>query len=66
MKKEDSGEQFEKESIQELKDKVLDVKNEKERKKHYTKYILARERLRVREQQDIDNELRVKGNDEGS
>lgn len=70
MKKEDSKERFEKKneekSVQEMKDKVLDTKNEKERNKYYTKFILAKERVRAREQGVKAKKLEVEGTDEGN
>lgn len=66
MKKEDNKERIEKKNVQKMKDKVFDTKNEKERNKYYTKYILAKERVRAREQQVKDNKLEVEGTDEGN
>jgi hypothetical protein len=65
MKKDDNNERIEKKNVQKMKDKVFDTKNEKERYKYYTKYILAKERVRAREQRGKDNELEVEGTDKG-
>lgn len=66
MKNEDNKERIEKKNVKKMKDKVFDTKNEKERNKYYTKYILAKERVRAREQQVKDNKLEVEGTDEGN
>ncbi|WNF37514.1 hypothetical protein RJD24_03365 [Bacillaceae bacterium IKA-2] len=66
MKKEDNKERIEKKNVQKMKDKVFDTTNEKERNKYYTKYILAKERVRAREQRVKDNKLEVEGTDKGN